>query len=91
MTVREAAKLLEVSERTVYALCQSGQLACRRIGTRRGAIRITRDAIDLYMTQASFGAVPAASSASGARAASARMRRAPVESRHVDWSKRRPV
>jgi excisionase family DNA binding protein len=45
MTVREAAARLEVSESLIYRLCATGQLPHRRIGTRRGTIRI--DAEDL--------------------------------------------
>lgn len=40
LTVREAARRLEVSAATVYALCAERKLAHLRVGTGRGTIRI---------------------------------------------------
>jgi excisionase family DNA binding protein len=40
LTAKQAAERLGVSPRTVYDLCESGQLRCQRIGTGRGTIRI---------------------------------------------------
>lgn len=34
VTVAEAAKMIGVSERTVYLLTRSGELPCKRIGRR---------------------------------------------------------
>ena len=48
LTVREAAKMLHVSVGTIYALCDSGQLAHHRLGTGRGTIRIAADALKSY-------------------------------------------
>jgi excisionase family DNA binding protein len=48
MTVAEAAKTLEVSTRTVYALCRAGRLGCERHGLGRGAIRITPEQLAEY-------------------------------------------
>ncbi len=48
LTVNEAAKMLSIDPQTVYRLCWSGQLAHHRLGTGRGTIRITYDAIKSY-------------------------------------------
>lgn len=48
-TVRDVARLLHVSESAVYALIDSGQLACHRIGNGRGVIRISGDDLDRYL------------------------------------------
>lgn len=45
LTVKQAAKILGVSETTVYALCAAGEIRARRVGLKRGTIRI--DAADL--------------------------------------------
>ena len=42
-TVAEAAKLLKVSQDTIYSLCSSGGLHPRRIGGDRGLMRFTLD------------------------------------------------
>jgi excisionase family DNA binding protein len=52
MTVREAAKKLEVSQSTVYALVAAGRLCCRRVGLGRGAIRISEEHLAEYMKSA---------------------------------------
>ncbi len=49
MTVAEAAVVLNVSPATVYALVSSGKMNCHRIGTKRGAIRISKDDIQSYL------------------------------------------
>ncbi len=48
LTVNEAAKMLSIDPQTVYRFCWSGQLAHHRLGTGRGTIRITHDAIKSY-------------------------------------------
>lgn len=48
MTVADAARALEVSERMVYLLCREGRLAHHRIGTGRGVIRIAAADLDAY-------------------------------------------
>jgi excisionase family DNA binding protein len=40
LTVRDVAKRLAVSASSVYALVETGRLACHRIGIGRGTIRI---------------------------------------------------
>ncbi len=40
LTVREAARRLEVSTATVYSLCAERKLTHLRVGTGRGTIRI---------------------------------------------------
>ncbi len=53
--VKDAAKRLEVSPATIYALVASGRLRCHRIGIGRGAIRIGEDQLAEFLS----GAVPA--------------------------------
>lgn len=48
MTVQEAAKVLEVSPRTVYYLCAAGEIPHRRYGVRRGVIRIDAAELNAY-------------------------------------------
>jgi excisionase family DNA binding protein len=48
LTISEAAQLLNVSSRTVYDLCDSGQLRHQRIGKGRGTIRILPDDLESY-------------------------------------------
>lgn len=56
LTVRETAERLKVSPATVYALVSSGQLACHRIGTGRGTIRISEGNIEAYLQECQFEA-----------------------------------
>jgi excisionase family DNA binding protein len=49
MTVGEAARRLEISERTTRDLCSSGKLAHYRIGGGRGVIRITEADLAEYL------------------------------------------
>lgn len=48
LTVTDAAQLLNVSARTVYDLCDSGQLRHQRIGKGRGTIRITPENLESF-------------------------------------------
>ncbi len=48
MTVQEAAKILELSPRSVYALCAAGKIRHRRVGLNRGAIRLDRRDVEVY-------------------------------------------
>lgn len=48
MTVAEVAKVLEVSPRLVYLLCETGKLRHHRFGTGRGTIRISSDDLTAY-------------------------------------------
>jgi excisionase family DNA binding protein len=51
LTVKQAGKLLNLPTSTVYDLCAKGILPHRRHGTKRGTIRIARQAIENYMRQ----------------------------------------
>jgi excisionase family DNA binding protein len=48
MTVREAARALEVSESLVYKLCAAGRLGHRRVGLGKGVIRIDPEHIAAF-------------------------------------------
>ena len=47
--VSQVAEKLNVSESIVYALIDSGRLACHRIGMGRGTIRISTDDLDAFL------------------------------------------
>ena len=51
-TVAEMAQKLRVSPATVYALCNAKKLAHTRVGVGRGAIRISDEAINNYLSSA---------------------------------------
>jgi len=51
-TVGEIAKKLRVSLACAYALVESGQLACYRIGTGRGTIRISDEHLQQFLKRA---------------------------------------
>jgi excisionase family DNA binding protein len=51
VTVRQAAKRLEVSPQLVYALIAAGKLSCVRIGLGRGTIRILDQHIADYLSK----------------------------------------
>ena len=55
MTVAEVAARLRVGLRTIYSLCESGELACYRIGSERGTIRITWDDVEQYLSRVRSG------------------------------------
>lgn len=50
-TVREVATRLRVSPSLVYQLVEAGKLACHRIGTGRGAIRISLLDLEAYLQE----------------------------------------
>src|SRR5947208_1364314 len=52
MKVAEAAKKLEVSATTIYALVAAGKLRCYRVGMGRGCIRIADEHIAEYLGKA---------------------------------------
>ncbi len=56
MSARQVAEQLGVAVTTVYALCQARQLAHIRIGTGRGAIRISEAALEEFIQNASVAA-----------------------------------
>lgn len=47
--VSQVAEKLSVSESIVYALIESGRLACHRIGVGRGTIRVSPADLDAYL------------------------------------------
>ena len=49
LTVRDIATELKVSESSVYALIESGRLACHRIGNGRGVIRVHEADLETYL------------------------------------------
>ena len=49
LTVREVSTRLRVSPSLVYQLVETGKLACHRIGTGRGAIRISFSDLEAYL------------------------------------------
>jgi len=51
LTVREVAEILRVSPSLVYQLVEASKLACHRIGSRHGAIRISAADVDDYLAQ----------------------------------------
>jgi len=51
LTVREVAGILRVSQSLVYQLVETHKLACHRIGSPHGAIRISAADIDAYLAQ----------------------------------------
>jgi excisionase family DNA binding protein len=50
LTVREAAEKLHCSPGTVYSLCGRGVLAHHRIGSERGAIRISEEQLTEFLS-----------------------------------------
>jgi excisionase family DNA binding protein len=49
LTPAEVASQLRLSVSGVYALCESGDLPHRRVGAKRGRIRIDRADLDCYL------------------------------------------
>ena len=49
LTVREVAHQLHVSPSCIYQLIESGKLAHHRIGTGRGAIRVSDSDLQKYL------------------------------------------
>lgn len=50
--VRALAEMWQVSPATVYRLVESGQLPALRFGKGKGALRVTGEAVNTYLTQA---------------------------------------
>lgn len=61
MTVQEAAEQLEISVATVYKLCAAGRLGHRRVGMRRGAIRIDAAHVEAFNLACEVGVLAGAS------------------------------
>jgi excisionase family DNA binding protein len=55
LSVRGAAEWLSVSVSTIYGLCESGELAHRRIGRGRGCIRFTEEDLQQYLERKRVG------------------------------------
>ena len=51
LTVREVARMLRVSPSLVYQLVETRKLACHRIGSTRGAIRIAAADVRNYLLE----------------------------------------
>ncbi len=51
LTPTEVAAELRLSLSSVYAMCDSGELPCHRVGMKKGRIRVTRSALDKYLRQ----------------------------------------
>lgn len=60
MTVKQVAADLAVSETTVYALCASGEIRARRIGLKRGTIRIEPADLEDYKARSVVVPLPTA-------------------------------
>ena len=60
MTVRQAARRLEVACSTVYALISAGKLRASRHGVRRGTIRISEEQLAAYQKEAAGVPAPRA-------------------------------
>ncbi len=52
MTVRQAARRLEVAPSTVYSLVAAGKLQASRHGVKRGTIRISEEQLAAYLNEA---------------------------------------
>ena len=59
VTVKEAAKRLEISPSLVYLLISQGRLACVRHGLGRGVIRISEEQLHAYLAEAEGRPAPA--------------------------------
>jgi excisionase family DNA binding protein len=49
MTVKTVAKRLQMSMACVYAVIAAGEMRCYRIGTGRGAIRVSEEQLQEYL------------------------------------------
>jgi len=52
VTVKEAAKRLDISPSLIYALIAAGKLSCVRHGLKRGTIRISEEHLSQYLALA---------------------------------------
>lgn len=55
LTVKDVAERLNVSVSTVYEILQSGLLPCVKVGLRGGAIRVSEDDLNAYITACRSG------------------------------------
>lgn len=59
LTVQEVADRLQLSSSAVYRLVESGRLACHRLGSGRGVIRVSEEDLRRYLDGCRHGARPA--------------------------------
>jgi excisionase family DNA binding protein len=59
VTAKAAARKLECSVSTIYALVAAGKLRCVRIGLGRGAIRISEEHLEQFLKAAEPEKTPA--------------------------------
>lgn len=50
LTVRDVARVLQVSIACVYAIVAEGKIACHRVGTGRGSIRFEENDLEEYLS-----------------------------------------
>ncbi len=79
LTVKQVAERLNVSLSTIYGLVNQGRIRAHRIGTARGSIRITEDALQQYLESSLNDA-----SQASARPHQRRHRSAGLRFKHLD-------
>ena len=52
LTVKQVAERLAVAQTTVYLLCSESRIDHIRVGVGRGAIRISEEALDAFIKEA---------------------------------------
>jgi excisionase family DNA binding protein len=57
LTIKQAAKRFNIARRTLYRLCQDGEVKCSRLGAGRGTIRINPPDLERYLAKAAQPAV----------------------------------
>lgn len=57
LTPRQVAERLTLSLTAVYALCNSGELPCRRVGASKGRIRIEPRVFEAYLARTQQAAI----------------------------------
>lgn len=50
LTVRDVARVLQVSIASVYAIVAEGKIACHRVGSGRGSIRFEERDLEEYLS-----------------------------------------
>jgi excisionase family DNA binding protein len=58
LTVREVATHLGLAATSVYAMCEARQIAHIRVGTGRGSIRISAEALEAYLAAVTVAPEP---------------------------------
>lgn len=67
LTPKDAAAKLNISLSAVYDLIRSGELAHRRVGAKRGRIRISEEALAAYLVASESAAIPIGQDATSQR------------------------